>query len=326
MNSDLNTLKSILKVQPQDYQLVVAIRGADEHLLTELAHKKLRVHWQQERFYLVDKGEEPLIWIQWCCSNFEMVEAESINLITQQLKKHALHWSNFTFDFHRRQALVADTFKFQGVQKRINFPEDYEKFQQNRRGGFWTLLEPNLLLIAKDTSSWRYLGEMEFNENKEEPPSRAYLKLWEAMMHLPVWPKNTDIVMDLGACPGGWTWVLKSFVQEVISVDKAPLATQLMKAKNVQFLQDSIFGLDPKKWQHVQWLFCDVICYPEKIFELIQKWITQGFKGNFVFTIKFQGETDFSVVKKLSKVEGSKLIHLYHNKHELTWIYLQNLG
>ncbi len=326
MKSDLNSLQSILKGKEQQYQLVIAIRGGEEYLISELNHKNLKVHWKNDRFYLIDLTAQPLLWVQWSSSDFEMVEVSSINAIIQKLKSYALFWSNYTFDFHRRQALVLEAFTHQGVVKRLNFPEDYAKFQQQKNGGFWTLLEANLLLVAKKCSSWKYLGEMEFVENKVEPPSRAYLKLWEIFMYLPHWPLSHQSVMDLGACPGGWTWVLKNFVREVVSVDKAVLVPQLMKDTKVKFVQESIFALDPKAWSHIDWLFCDVICYPEKIVQLIQKWLQAGHKGNFVFTIKFQGKTDFSAIDSLLAIQESKLIHLYHNKHELTWLYLQNQG
>jgi 23S rRNA (cytidine2498-2'-O)-methyltransferase len=323
MLSDLNQLKSILSLRGKECQLVVAIRGGDDYLIQELKHKNIQILWNQERFFLLEKTHEPLQWVQWYCHDFEFLTIESIKDAVTKLKNLSLLWSYYSFDFHRRHTLIHDSFKYQGAEKRIQFPVDYEKFKQNREGGFWTLLESNLLLVAKKSSSWKYLGEYEFQENKEEPPSRAYLKLWEIFMKLPSWPSKTETVMDLGACPGGWTWVLKSHAKEVYSVDKAPLASTLMNDKKIIYLKESIFALDPKSWLHIDWLFCDVICYPEKILQLIKKWLNAGFKGNFVFTIKFQGETNFSVIEELKSISGSKLEHLYHNKHELTWIYLQ---
>ncbi len=326
MSDNLNLLIDILKSNQQDYQLVFAIRDSDEYLVDEIRHKKLKIHWQSERFYLVTKTEDPLLWVQWSCSDFEIVVADSINQLSNALKKYPNYWSNFSFNFHRRQALVAENLKRIASNLRLNFPLDHAKFHQDKTGAFWTLVEQNQLLIAKQASSWRYLGEMEFNEDKEQPPSRAYLKLWEALIYLPTWPILTDTVLDLGSSPGGWSWVLSHLSQNVVSIDKAPLAPQIAKSPHIKFVQDSIFAMDPKKWLHAHWVFCDVICYPEKILELIRHWLACGYAGNMVFTIKFQGDTDFNVIEELKKIPNSTLRHLYHNKHELTWCCLQNFS
>ena len=42
----------------------------------------------------------------------------------------------------------------------------------------------------------------------------------------------------------------------------------------------------------------------------------------FLCTLKFQGDTDFAVMQRFAAVPGSRLVHLHHNKHELTWIRL----
>lgn len=324
--NQLTLLKDIIESHTQDYQLVFAKINSNQHLESELKFKNLTVYWQYERFYLIKKTAEPLIWCQWSCSEFQILQAASIKELAQQIKKLPRWWSNFTFDFHRRQSLIAESLFRQYNNKRINFPQDHEKFHMQRLGGFWTLLETGTLLIASEASSWRYLGDMEFEENKEEPPSRAYLKLWEILTYLPILPGKEDIVLDLGSSPGGWSWVLANFAKEVVSIDKAPLAPSIAKNAKIKYLKESIFSLDPKKWNHVSWIFCDVICYPDKILQLITHWVNSGYKGNMIFTIKFQGETDFKVIEELKKIDHSKLLHLYHNKHELTWMRLQKLG
>ena len=39
-------------------------------------------------------------------------------------------------------------------------------------------------------------------------------------------------------------------------------------------------------------------------------------------TIKFKGDCDFDIIKKLLMIPDSKIIHLYQNKNEVTWIRL----
>jgi 23S rRNA (cytidine2498-2'-O)-methyltransferase len=54
---------------------------------------------------------------------------------------------------------------------------------------------------------------------------------------------------------------------------------------------------------------------------LVQKWLQAGNVRRFVCTLKFQGATDFEVMRSFAAIPGSKLLHLHHNKHELTWIH-----
>jgi 23S rRNA (cytidine2498-2'-O)-methyltransferase len=41
-----------------------------------------------------------------------------------------------------------------------------------------------------------------------------------------------------------------------------------------------------------------------------------------VCTLKFQGPTDHETARRFAAIPGSRLMHLHHNKHELTWIKL----
>ena len=50
--------------------------------------------------------------------------------------------------------------------------------------------------------------------------------------------------------------------------------------------------------------------------------LAAGTCRRFVCTIKFQGETEHATAARFAAIPGSTLRHLYHNKHELTWIKL----
>jgi 23S rRNA (cytidine2498-2'-O)-methyltransferase len=39
-----------------------------------------------------------------------------------------------------------------------------------------------------------------------------------------------------------------------------------------------------------------------------------------VITVKFQGATDHETARRFGAIPGAQLRHLFHNKHELTWI------
>jgi 23S rRNA (cytidine2498-2'-O)-methyltransferase len=81
-------------------------------------------------------------------------------------------------------------------------------------------------------------------------------------------------------------------------------------------------SLDPSAIGPIDWLFSDVICYPARLLGLVERWLAAGTCRRFVCTIKFQGETDHATAARFAAIPGSQLRHLFHNKHELTWIKL----
>ena len=129
-----------------------------------------------------------------------------------------------------------------------------------------------------------------------------------------------DRCVDLGSSPGGWTWALERLGARVISVDKAPIDERLTRLTRVRYVQESAFALDPSGVGRVHWLVSDVICYPARIVKLIERWIAVHPGAGFVITIKFQGDTDMAPLRDLAKIDGGRLVHLHHNKHELTWL------
>jgi 23S rRNA (cytidine2498-2'-O)-methyltransferase len=166
------------------------------------------------------------------------------------------------------------------------------------------------------------LGEARFVEDKLAPPSRAYLKLWEALTVLGTHPKPGELCLDLGSSPGGWTWVLARLGARVISVDKAPLDPGIAAMPGVDMRRESAFALDPRALGPIDWLFSDVVCYPARLLGLVERWLDAGACSRFVCTLKFQGATDHETARRFAAIPGSRLLHLHHNKHELTWARL----
>jgi 23S rRNA (cytidine2498-2'-O)-methyltransferase len=93
----------------------------------------------------------------------------------------------------------------------------------------------------------------------------------------------------------------------------------------VSYLKHDAFTLKPEDLGPLDWIFCDVVCYPLRLWEWIQKWLASGLCANFVCTIKMQGpyvpgREGWEIPRLLAAVPGSRVLHLCHNKHELTWI------
>ena len=257
----------------------------------------------------------PLIWAQDFWPDTKLLPCPSITQGAAQLKKISSLWALYSVENHRRAQLIQEKLKSWNFSA-VDFMQKIEK----KHFGAWTLLEKEWMLACAKTAGQTPLGEIQFIEDRKFPPTRAYLKLWELFtLHLNP-PKKSDTVIDLGSCPGGWTWVLQSLGCKVISVDKAPLDPKIAKLARIEFMKKDAFALKPEDVPPLDWLFSDIICTPEKLFELVQKWRASGRVKNFVCTIKFKGKTDFVALQRFKDISGSVILHLNHNKHEATWI------
>lgn len=188
--------------------------------------------------------------------------------------------------------------------------------------GCFSLLDKNTLVFsARRWKKWP-LGQTFFVEDKRNPPNRAYLKLWEALMLLDRYPRPGETVLDLGASPGGWTYVMQSLGTQVTAVDKADLDPAIARLPRVTCLKQSAFALDPAAWpQAVDWVLCDVACYPDRLYPLVMNWIRSGKSRQMIFTIKLQGQTDLEIIRQFQAIPGARVMHMYQNKHEATFFY-----
>lgn len=187
--------------------------------------------------------------------------------------------------------------------------------------GSWRLLDDHRVLASPSCSSPRPNGEWIFAEDRAGPPNRAYLKLWEAFTRIGVAPQKGEICLDLGASPGGWTWVLHQMGAHVKAFDRSPLRADLMQAAGVEFIEADAFRVDLSAYPEASWLFCDVICYPEKLYEWVSTCVVPSSIQYAVCTLKFQGREHYGVIDSFAQIPNGWLGHLSQNKHELTWVW-----
>ena len=245
--------------------------------------------------------------------------APSVKAAADALRGIQRNWSLYSAAHHRRALLIQERLP-PLKPKPLAFPA---AAPTGHLGG-WTLLTPETLLASPTKSSPFLGGAVQFVEDREGPPSRAYLKLWEALVRIGRWPGPGETCLDLGACPGGWTWALAQLGATVVAVDKAPLDPRVVAMPGVTVRQESAFGMEPKDEAAVDWLFSDVICYPARLLNLVRRWLEAGKARNFVCTIKFQGETDHDVAAEFAALPGARLFHGAHNKHELMFTLLRD--
>ena len=268
------------------------------------------------RLVLVEGPARPIAWAANVWHDATFMEIASIGDAANKLRAIQRNWALYSFAHHRRAALIAER-----LPKVSAKPLAFGSPLPAAPLGSWTLIDQNMLLASPRCASAFPNGEVQFIEDRTAP-SRAYLKLWELFTLLGERPQPGAFCLDLGASPGGWTWVLQSLGARVLSVDKAPLDPSVSRLPNVEELRESAFALDPRSIGPVDWLFSDVICYPKRLLTLVRKWLEAGTVRRFACTIKFQGATDFETMRAFAAIPGSRLLHLHHNKHELTWVKL----
>jgi 23S rRNA (cytidine2498-2'-O)-methyltransferase len=297
------------------YTGYLAIHKFEAELEREFEVRGLKVALKKERLYLVE-GEAPqMIWAQMTAWNLEFIAITSINDGVKKLKALGRNWGLFTVGNHRRAELI------QSELPKINTkPIPFRHPLPDKPMGFWTLWEQDQILASQKTSSPFALGQMDFQEDKEMPPSRAYLKLWEFFTIYAPEAITGGTSIDVGSCPGGWTWVLRTLdFDKTYSVDKAPIEKRIFDLGKIEFRKESAFGLDPKEIGELDWFCSDIICYPERLLNLVNRFREAGTVKNFVCTIKYQSETDWEQTLKFLEIPGSRIVHLHHNKHEVTW-------
>ena len=297
-------------------RVYLAPEGFEEPLAEELALRGERLLWRRGRLFGVAtilNGPYPA-WAQNVWLEPRFIAVDSIGHAARELKAMQRNWAFFALELHRRGTLVTE--KLPHVSQK---PFVFGSPLPTSSLGGWTLWDQHTVLASPATSSPFAHGELSFAENRNDPPSRAYLKLWEALTVLGKAPGPGERCVDLGSSPGGWTWVLASLGAEVTSIDKAPLDSAVAAMPGVRYQKESAFAVDPRSLGPADWVFSDVICYPARLLALIRRWLDAGIAANYVCTVKFQGETDHATAMELAAIPGSRLMHLSHNKHELTW-------
>ncbi|MGE0786962.1 MAG: SAM-dependent methyltransferase [Sandaracinaceae bacterium] len=283
----------------------LAAEGFEAELERELGEIEAR----HERLFVAPGPPRPAAWAQNVWHDPERLAIASINDAARQLKARQRNWAFYPTALHRRGALIVDALPH--VSQKPIAP--YSPLPAAPLGSF-TLIDRDTLLASARCESPFAHGEVRFLDDREGPPSRAYLKLWEVFTLRGEWPRPNERAIDLGSAPGGWTWVLAERGARVVSVDKAELDPRVAAMPNVEHRKESAFAIEPFE---VDWWCSDIICYPTRALVLVERW--RPYARKMVCTLKFQGETDHATAAAFAAIEGSRLVHLSHNRHELTW-------
>lgn len=163
-----------------------------------------------------------------------------------------------------------------------------------------------------------------------DAPSRSALKLEEALMTL-LAPEEREHLLrpgmraaDLGAAPGGWTWVLTREHLHVTSVDNGPLREHVLDTGLVEHLRADGFHWKPDK--PLDWMVCDMVEQPRRVAERMGEWIAQGWCRHAIFNLKLPMKKRWDETRLcldlFQERAGRPLLirakQLYHDREEIT--------
>ena len=167
-----------------------------------------------------------------------------------------------------------------------------------------------------------------------DAPSRSTLKLEEAFhVFIPAdeWGErlaNGMHAVDLGACPGGWTYQLVKRNMWVCSVDNGPMAQSLMDTGQVTWLREDGFRYRPNR-NNISWMVCDMVEKPAKVAALMAQWLVNGWCRETIFNLKLPMKKRYEEVSQniasiREQLEANGINaeiqarQLYHDREEVT--------
>lgn len=194
------------------------------------------------------------------------------------------------------------------------------------------LLAGDHLLLATadpaDSSPWP-MGVPRLRLHRDAP-SRSALKLEEAFLTLldeherARWLRPGMAAADLGAAPGGWTWVLQRAGLQVTAVDNGPLRQHVIDGGGVEHLRDDGFRWQPAR--PLDWMVCDMVEQPRRVASRMATWFREGWCRQAVFNLKLPMKKrwlETTMCLDLFSREAQRPLELrarqlYHDREEIT--------
>jgi 23S rRNA (cytidine2498-2'-O)-methyltransferase len=181
---------------------------------------------------------------------------------------------------------------------------------------------------VNDSSPWP-MGVPRLRQSSEAP-SRSALKLEEAFLTLLSDAERERLIQpgmratDLGASPGGWSWVLAKRNFRVVSVDNGPMAESVLETGLVEHVRADGFTWKPVKAQ--DWMVCDMVESPRKVAARMAEWFAYGWCKHAVFNLKLpmkkRWEETRQCLQAFEAQAGRPLVvrarQLYHDREEVT--------
>ena len=171
-----------------------------------------------------------------------------------------------------------------------------------------------------------------------DAPSRSALKLEEALRVL-LDPAQRDALLrqgmtaaDLGAAPGGWTWVLARQGLRVTAIDNGPLRAHLFDTGLVEHLRADGFRWQPSR--PLDWMVCDMVEQPSRVARRMGDWFREGWCRQSIFNLKLpmkkrwlETQRSLEAFAEAAAVPVTvRARQLYHDREEITVLAMRRPG
>lgn len=181
---------------------------------------------------------------------------------------------------------------------------------------------------VEDSSPWP--GGIPRLRQPPNAPSRSAAKLDEAIHTLLTDDERKTLLRegfraaDLGAAPGGWTWVLVRAGLRVTAVDNGPLKEPVAGHPQVEHLRADGFRWQPAR--PLDWMVCDMVEQPRRVAERMAEWFREGWCRNAIFNLKLPMKKrwdETTLCLDLFRAQAGELKalrarQLYHDREEIT--------
>ncbi|HVI60328.1 MAG TPA: 23S rRNA (cytidine(2498)-2'-O)-methyltransferase RlmM [Luteimonas sp.] len=180
----------------------------------------------------------------------------------------------------------------------------------------------------RDTAPWP-LGIPRLRLHPDAP-SRSALKLEEALLVLLDDGERARLLRegmraaDLGAAPGGWTWVLARHGLRVSAIDNGPLRQHVLDTGLVEHLRADGFRWQPP--QPLDWMVCDMVEQPRRVAERMATWLREGWCRQAIFNLKLPMKKRWDETRlcldlfdaQAQRPLAIRARQLYHDREEIT--------
>ena len=194
------------------------------------------------------------------------------------------------------------------------------------------LLAGDHLLLARadpgDSAPWP-LGIPRLRLHADAP-SRSALKLEEALLTLLTAREREALLRpgmraaDLGAAPGGWTWVLTRHHIHVTAIDNGPMKPALLDSGLVTHRREDGFRWVPERT--LDWMVCDMVDQPRRVAARMGEWFANEWCRHAIFNLKLPMKKRWQETRDcLALFTGTagrpldvRARQLYHDREEIT--------
>lgn len=190
----------------------------------------------------------------------------------------------------------------------------------------------NHLLLASSTADDCSPWPMGIPRLKQDSraPSRSAMKLDEALACLLTPAERMNLISegmtsaDLGASPGGWSWVLAKHHIHVTAIDNGPMHADALATGLIEHIRADGFQWQPTRT--LDWMVCDMVETPSKVTRRMAQWFANGWCRNAIFNLKLPMKKRWEETAlcldlfqdQCGKPMRIRAKQLYHDREEIT--------